>query len=1017
VQSEPPPGGQQDPGFLKKVVGMLDAGAALVSGVTNYIPGAVAGGLGASLAAITEGVQGRTPLAKPNEPASFMNRFGGVVGSVAQGALEGARRASHEPSTPEGQGYVEDVSRSGAMQSLNALGASGPMSAVKGELKPIPGTGTMARGVVRNAAAEVLPGTVRNAEEAGAARQKAARLAAPENQGTLDALQAGYKLTQKAARGGGIAQAVETAAGRPQAAKELAAHNTETTARLARQDIGLPEDVPVTQENVQKVRQEAGKAYAFVQDVGKFRNDAQYKADLDRILKPHETVAEGYPASKAMDNPIIDRIKALRVDETSTAAAVEQVKFLRDEADQAARGGSKKLAADYRNAAQAVDNAMDRALGEMAGQGADPALAQAVGSYRDARRLIAKSYLLEDAMTGKPGEVNAMAYARALEKGAKLDGPALQIANFGKQFGGEGLAKSRSETGGIGPHGLDLMLAALSHPGGALASLASLGTRPLARAMLGSKRAQERLARRARAALPEGRGGVEQAVEAPQPPEITTSPGAAPEGAPAPPAPPAGPLGDLTPDWTTQPGVAAAAPVPGLEPTGLVRALGEEMPSTGSRASTTRNLDIPAVAGRPDLPDTMVVGDPAEVAGTQAASEAMLTPEAALARRQQGYDAGHIPVGEVIEGMPEMPPEPSGPVERIPIGRATELATSPVPKVTTPKRIPVGTVIENAPEAPPGPVERIPTGEATEITQSGVEPIDVPPVGEAKELYVDPERLQAWRGKHKFGAEDERRAMDAAKALALDPAAVKAASKKSNPVAFDKEIARIIAQGESHASKSGPPAGGGGGAASPPATKAKAKAKAKGGSSPAAKDTPEPVAGTPAEPAPEPAAGSGAGAAAEPGGKAAGVVEKVGDVEIREKPDGTGFVAVTSKGEVIGRLNDNLKPGQAKMLDEHANVSDVSVEKAHRGVGIGRALYRAFEAKHEGRILPSGQTTIQAWKVWKRNYPEKVDRFVEMEVKRVKDGADPGLVIRNITDPDVRGRVAEGVTEWMKKLD
>lgn len=140
-------------------------------------------------------------------------------------------------------------------------------------------------------------------------------------------------------------------------------------------------------------------------------------------------------------------------------------------------------------------------------------------------------------------------------------------------------------------------------------------------------------------------------------------------------------------------------------------------------------------------------------------------------------------------------------------------------------------------------------------------------------------------------------------------------------------------------------------------------------------------------------------------------------MKIVEKPDGTGFLAVDAEGNEVGHLNDNLKAGQAKLLDENANVSNVLVNKEFRGTGVGQALYKAFEQKHEGRILPSGQTTAAAWKVWKRNYPEKVDKFVEMEVQRVKEGASPNLVIRNITDPDVRGRVADGVTEWLKRKE
>jgi ADP-ribosyltransferase-like protein len=83
----------------------------------------------------------------------------------------------------------------------------------------------------------------------------------------------------------------------------------------------------------------------------------------------------------------------------------------------------------------------------------------------------------------------------------------------------------------------------------------------------------------------------------------------------------------------------------------------------------------------------------------------------------------------------------------------------------------------------------------------------------------------------------------------------------------------------------------------------------------------------------------------------------------------------------------------------------VKVDKHEQGKGTGRALYAAFNEKHGGRIMPSGKTEPSAWKLWKRNYPEKVDAFVEQEAARIRDGADPKIVAGNITDPEVRARV------------
>lgn len=118
----------------------------------------------------------------------------------------------------------------------------------------------------------------------------------------------------------------------------------------------------------------------------------------------------------------------------------------------------------------------------------------------------------------------------------------------------------------------------------------------------------------------------------------------------------------------------------------------------------------------------------------------------------------------------------------------------------------------------------------------------------------------------------------------------------------------------------------------------------------------------------------------------------------------TGFEALKN-GKVIGRLTDNLQQGQAEALGENANVDMVRVDDAYRGTGVGALLYAAFNEKHGGRIAPSGKTSPSAWSLWKRQYPNKVTAFVRQEADRIRGGADPQLVLGNITDPEVAQRV------------
>ncbi len=428
----------------------------------------------------------------------------------------------------------------------------------------------------------------------------------------------------------------------------------------------------------------------------------------------------------------------------------------------------------------------------------------------------------------------------------------------------------------------------------------------------------------------------------PEPPaEPTTSPGAGgPRGGGGGGSP--GPLGDLTPDWQTTPGAGGGAPRGGHEP-GLVPPVGEKgitrfVPDRKSETPSKRaGSEIPAVPGRPDLPDTLRSGTPKETAATERANRALDEPGAQEAlRRQQG--------------------------------------------------------------------EKIPVGEATEISP---------------EEYAAADKK--WRTDHKLGEEDAGRARDVARALDHDADAVHAAVRQheNNPRAFDREIARINEQGEARANESNQAARGGEsdaeGTGAPGGRDRAAPVRVGEGDSDGAtpvregKPQPEPAAAVRAagdEPGADRTAAAGTGrGGAEPAGRQGTVARdaaRANGVEIHEVPGG--FEA-RRDGKKVGYLKDNLERGQAELLGENANVDMVKVDKGEAGQGTGRALYEAFNEKHEGRILPSGKTEPSAWKLWKRNYPEKVDAFVKDEAQRIRDGADPGLVARNITDAEVRSRV------------
>ena len=327
----------------------------------------------------------------------------------------------------------------------------------------------------------------------------------------------------------------------------------------------------------------------------------------------------------------------------------------------------------------------------------------------------------------------------------------------------------------------------------------------------------------------------------PEPFDPSTSPGAGgPGGGGGPPAGP-GPLGDLTPDWTTAPGAGgggagpAGGPPGGPAEPGLVRALDEAPPTTGNRKAP---LEVPAVPGRPDLPDTLVSGGPAETAATEPSNAAMNEPGAIEARRQQsGAAARQSPAQgpSIAEAQRLLAENPSPEVRKVledhieaakqlardraaqeakdaqaaQIERTARTTTDPViqkklideaNKLRGAEPIPVGETREGQPpiEAKT-PTKPLPVGKVIE----GEPAAERVPVGKATEKVLTE---QEWRDQFKLGDDDAERAKAVAQALQHDPEAVEKAAvqHEKSPRAFDRVIQEI-----NDANEAKPPPGGG----------------------------------------------------------------------------------------------------------------------------------------------------------------------------------------------------------------
>lgn len=225
-------------------------------------------------------------------------------------------------------------------------------------------------------------------------------------------------------------------AGKLSTAQGASIKNQPLTNNLARQELGLPEDMPLTHETMSLVRKSADPAYEAVKQEPSIPFGHKYEKELSNLTKTADKINSTLPnykstASVEIKN-LIDSIKPENgVMDGETA--VELSKSLRSESKAydltASRSGdpqARSLARAYRGAAEAVENAIEDHF-IASGQ---PEIA---ANWDNARRLIAKSYSIENALDGA-GNVDAGKLGKQLLKGKPLSPKLEAAANFALHF-------------------------------------------------------------------------------------------------------------------------------------------------------------------------------------------------------------------------------------------------------------------------------------------------------------------------------------------------------------------------------------------------------------------------------------------------------------------------------------------------------------------------------------------------------------------------------------------------------
>lgn len=386
----------------------------------------------------------------PTAAAGYLTGGLGLIGSTAAGGIQGAAAPT-------------------------ATGESVGGNAIAGMAGGAAGYG-IGRGI--GALADRSAAKAAAAQAANTSRDTAAGIAKD----------AGYVLPPSQTNPGMINSALEGFSGKTATAQKASLKNQIVTNRLAAQELGLDPTQPITKDALNQIRSTAGQAYNDLSNIGTIPTDKTFLSKIADIGKSNQTLAKSFPG---MENTGIDKLtQSLNQSSFDSDAAVEAMKHLRfsGNANKASLDPANKALGDVQSkAAAAIEDLLDRHLGNTGQTGL-------LSNFKAARQQIAKTYSVEKALNDATGDVNAGQLAAQLKNGKPLSGNLQTIAQVGGAFPKATKAITDSMPG-ISP--LDYLAAGI-HAGksalGSVASVATLGVRPLVRAGILSAPYQNTLA-------------------------------------------------------------------------------------------------------------------------------------------------------------------------------------------------------------------------------------------------------------------------------------------------------------------------------------------------------------------------------------------------------------------------------------------------------------------------------------------------------------------------------------------
>lgn len=197
---------------------------------------------------------------------------------------------------------------------------------------------------------------------------------------------------------------------------------------LARKAVGLAPDEPLTSQAMKQIRESAFKTgYEPIAQVGPMPTDGAFVKALDDIASKFTGPSQSFPG--AIKSEVPELVNAFKVQGFDAGQALQATKVLREQASDAFRAGDSAMGQARRKIADELENQIERNLTAAGASGSS-----VLQNFREARKLMAKSHTVEDAIVEGSGSVNPAEFAKALKNGVPLEGDLLTIAKIANNF-------------------------------------------------------------------------------------------------------------------------------------------------------------------------------------------------------------------------------------------------------------------------------------------------------------------------------------------------------------------------------------------------------------------------------------------------------------------------------------------------------------------------------------------------------------------------------------------------------